>query len=103
MVTGRARTLRSYYVQRRCGGVPLRRKRVHLKSTRESFDNRNIQYELSDEEEEEANPSVPTGNTDTPARPVDVDVNNKTMSESTEPDLRRSGRIWKQTQFYQAV
>ena len=106
IVTGRASTPRSYHVQRMTGGVPLRRNRVHLRTTRENFDAN--QFIRSDgKEEEEIGTSVQTTNTadknnvETPLVPVNS-TNNEDTSVPTAPIIRRSDRVRRQTQFYQA-
>ena len=51
VVCGQADTPRSYYVQRLAGGAPLKRNRIHLRETRETFEN--VPSSVVDSEEEE--------------------------------------------------
>ena len=51
VVCGQADTPRSYYVQRLAGGAPLKRNRIHLRETRETFEN--VPSSAVDSEEEE--------------------------------------------------
>ena len=97
IITGQAETPRSYFVQRLAGGVVLRRNRVHLRPTMETFEN--VPQRMVDDEEdeetmvppsEETNSAVPTAPTEAP------------VPASVEPGPRRSGRLRTQTQFYQA-
>ena len=118
-ITGRADTPRSYFVQRMAGGQLLRRNRVHLRSTRENFDV--ARHPPSDgEEEEELSPSVTMASNVQENRPpvpmVRNIVDNQNVAQrdsvvpndgannvpATGPNIRRSNRKRKQTQFYQA-
>ena len=105
VVTGRAGTPRSYFVQRVSGGVPLRRNRVHLRPTQETFENfsnhaPDIPVDDEDEEGEEEHVTQSPGETNAvaPAAPTEV----SSPVNSVEPGVRRSGRSRVQTQFYQA-
>jgi transposase InsO family protein len=107
VVTGRAGTPRSYHVQRIAGGVPLRRNRVHLRSTPKMFDRR--RYPTSEgEEEEEIVSSLPTTkramDNNTVEQPM-ASAGDASVEATTTPaklGIRRSDRMRKQTQFYQA-
>ena len=103
VVTGQASTPRSYYVQRMSGGVPLRRNRVHLKSTRENFSRAQVQQ---DDEEEEVleRPVVGSGNVVTNNDIVAPAPAGGNAAVATSSPLvpRRSGRIRNATDFYEA-
>ena len=99
VVTGQAATPRSYTVQRLAGGVPLRRNRVHLRTTRESFPEG--PYQESDGEEEEEEVMSTTSNNagdNSPGMGTVVD----TVPPPATSNLRRSNRIKKQTEFFQS-
>ena len=97
IVTGQAGTPRSYFVQRLAGGVVLRRNRIHLRPTIETFGNLPRGMVDDEEEEEMMVPSPEETNTAAPAAPREAPV-----PAPVEPGLRRSGRLRTQTQFYQA-
>ena len=84
-MTDVAPTPRSYVVQRVAGGVPLRRNRVHLRTTREDFP-------IVDEDEDVGAALV--------APPVTVQAPRALSAPVVQP--RQSGRERKQTAFYQA-
>ena len=103
VVTGRAATPRSYIVERVAGGVPLRRNRVHLRSTREPFTLGSRQT-IVDEDEDDV------------VRPSTNDVGENSAVETPAPDAgagavsppaavgpqRRGTRVRKQTEFFQS-
>ena len=91
VVTDMAPTPRSYVVRRVAGGVPLRRNRVHLRTTREDFPRVSSDGE-EEEEEDVGDASV--------APPVTVQAPRALSAPVMQP--RRSGRERKQTDFYQA-
>ena len=91
-MTGEATTPRSYIVQRMSGGAPLRRNRVHLRSTRESFGK-----PLPDEEEDEVDVTSTVRPADEPGISTPV-----TLPVSDVPMVRRGTRERRPTQFYQA-
>ena len=95
LVNGEAGTPRSYVVQRIAGGIPLRRNRVHIRTTRENFD-----PPVPDGEDED----VVVGLTDAGNEPqVTLPVTTQeTLPAPIERVVRRSDRVRKQTQFYQA-
>ena len=94
-MNGEAGTPRSYVVQRIAGGIPLRRNRVHIRTTRENFD-----PPVPDGEDED----VVVGLTDAGNEPqVTLPVTTQeTLPAPIERVVRRSDRVRKQTQFYQA-
>ena len=94
-MNGEAGTPRSYIVQRVAGGVPLRRNRMHIRTTRENFGPPVVGGEEED---------VDVGQSYADNEPqVTVPVTNEeTLYAPSEPVVRRSDRIKKQTQFYQA-
>ena len=107
IVTGHAATPRSYIVQRMSGGMPLRRNRVQLRPTREYFgDMRAPSVEDEEEEEVESVParSLPSESfISIPVVPNNGGANNNkeaVTSSSTQPAMRRSNRMRKQTDFY---
>ena len=104
LVTGRASTPRSYMVQRLSGGEPLRRNRVHLRSTRESFPEQQHTYPEELEEEEEVSRSVTSRNStaEEPAATPTQGADNELDAAGSPAGLRRSVRPRRQTQFYQA-
>ena len=101
VVTGHAATPRSYVVQRLAGGTPLRRNRVHLRTTREAFSEGIRAFSDGEEEEEEA--EYPATN-DVADEPVDLARNGDVgaLPSCSPPVLRRSDRQRKQTQFFQS-
>ncbi len=123
-ITGLASTPRSYHVQRMSGGKVLRRNRVHLKPTIEDWDNRQYygtedvvdQYDLPAQKEVSGRnpvPSVPhatqiPGSSGEPQTPVStaspqIPASSQTpASTSSTAPLRRTARIMKQRDFYQA-
>ena len=72
-VSGYADTPRSYYVERVAGGVPLRRNRVHLRTTRESFPGRRVDVSMDADEEEDVSST---------ARVVDCNVSVETNMDA---------------------
>ena len=108
-----AGTPRSYYVKRLGGGKPLRRNRVDIRPTRETFQNFQRQSATNEEDEEviSARPEgkgTEVGNNDMCGNNVD-DQNDSELPELPElPSLpapgesavRRSTRVRKETQFY---
>ena len=99
VVTGQAATPRSYTVQRLAGGVPLRRNRVHIRTTRESFPG-GPYPESSGEEDEEEIVATATNNVgdETPGASAVVE----TVPQTTTSNLRRGSRVRKQTEFFQS-
>ena len=97
IVTGQAETPRSYFVQRLAGGVVLRRNRVHIRPTMETFENVPHGTVYNEEEEEVMVQSPEEMNSTAPATPMDAPA-----PVLVEPALRRSGRSRTQTQLYQA-
>ena len=81
-------------MQRTDGGVPLRRNRVHLRTTRENFDDPIVHSEDADDV---AGP-VDAGNKPRVTVPV---ATPETLSAPVECIVHRSDRVRKQTQFYQ--
>ena len=100
VVKGRAATLRSYIVQRLAGGVPLRRNRVHLRTTPETF-GEGVPPIFDDQEEEEEVVSEGVSGGILASAP---DVADETLSapSTATPALRRSNRQRKQTEFFQS-
>ena len=101
VVCGQASTPRSYVVQRLDGGVPLRRNRVHLRETSETFENMSKEMAVNDDEEL----VIPSQSEDITSQVMNSRVNGTPDpgSETTmqdEPTLRRSVRVRKETQFY---
>ena len=92
VVTGEASTPRSYIVQRMAGGAPLRRNRVHLRTTRENFGK-----PLPDEDVDEVDATPTVHPADEPGISPPV-----TLPVSAVPEPRRGTRERKPTQFYQA-
>ena len=101
IVTGQAETPRSYFVQRLAGGVVLRRNRIHLRPTMETFENVPRGMVDDEEDEEVMFPSPAETNIAVPAAPVEVPVP-APVPTPVQPGLRRGGRLRTQTQFYQA-
>ena len=95
LVNGEAGTPRSYVVQRVAGGVPLRRNRVHIRTTRENF-----AAPVVNGEEEDV--GVGQGDADNEPQVTVPVTNHETLLAPSEPVVRRSDRMRKQTQFYQA-
>ena len=94
LVSGEAGTPRSYVVQRVAGGVPLRRNRVHIRTTRENFDG-----PLHNGEEEDVVGQADADNEPQVTVPVTAE---ETLPAPVERVVRRSDRVRNQTQFYQA-
>ncbi len=93
VVTGYADTPRSYYVERIAGGVPLRRNRVHLRTTQESFRDQR-RYPCDDDEEDDSVPMVSTGMDESGAEPIQPgDRVPSSPVQSVPIPLRRSGRV----------
>ena len=97
VVTGEASTPRSYIVQRIAGGTPLRRNRMHLRTTRENFGE-----PLPEEEEEDMNVTSAAQPADEPVAIAPDAVAPMTSPVSGVPVLRRSARERRPTLFYQA-
>ena len=97
VVTGHAKTPRSYYVQRLAGGVPLRRNRVHLRPTVETFEKVTQPTWDDEEDEDDEELVIPPSGAAAPAAPTEAP-----LPPSVGPAVRRSGRSRAQTQFYQA-
>lgn len=100
VVKGRAATPRSYIVQRLAGGVPLRRNRVHLRTTPETF-GEGVPLIFDDQEEEEEVVSEGVSGGILASAPDVVDETLPAPSTAT-PALRRSNRQRKQTEFFQS-
>ena len=75
-------------------GVPLRRNRVHFRTTRENFDG-----PLHNGEEEDVVGQADADNEPQVTVPVTAE---ETLPAPAERVVRRSDRVRKQTQFYQA-
>ena len=95
VVYGQANTPLSYYVQKLAGGVPLRRNRIHLRETWETFKNVPSPAVDSEEEEEVINPEPQEMNFEAGQCVAD----DKGEIPTEIPVLRRSGRVQKQTEF----
>ena len=98
VVCGQADTPRSYYVQRLAGGVPLKRNRIHLRETRETFENVPSSAVDSEEEEEVIIPEPQEMNFE--AGQCVADDKTEVPTETHVPVLRRGRRERKQTEFY---
>ena len=102
MITGYASTPRSYYVERMAGGAPLRRNRVHLRSTPEVFQRG---YREEDEEDDgDSTGKIPPLPESVDAQPSIPD-HGASDSEQPHPDElvpRRSQRVRKAPDRYMA-
>ena len=81
-------------MQRIAGGIPLRRNRVHIRTTRENFD-----PPVQDGDDEDVVGLPDAGNEPQVTLPV---TTQETLPAPIERVVRRSDRVRKQTQFYQA-
>ncbi len=106
-VVGDASTPRSYFVQRMEGGRMLRRNRVHMKPTRENWDSR----QFVDDSVEDLYVSDPYIRAPTPDSVMDnvpvpdgevATVPASPASPVTTVPMRRTNRVRKQRDFYQA-
>ena len=99
VVTGSGGTPRSYVVQRLGGGVPLRRNRVHLRSTAETFEDVPQCVSEEDDEDEDA---LPVDSGEPSGTPQAAPTASPPVAVPDAPGLRRGCRARKQTQFFQA-
>ena len=99
VVTGSGGTPRSYVVQRLGGGVPLRRNRVHLRSTAETFED--VPQCVSEEEDEDED-ALPVDSGEPSGTPQAAPTASPPVAVPDAPGLRRGCRTRKQTQFFQA-
>ena len=99
VVTGSGGTPRSYVVQRLGGGVPLRRNRVHLRSTAETFEDVPQCVSEEDDEDEDA---LPVDSGEPSGTPQAAPTASPPVAVPDAPGLRRGCRTRKQTQFFQA-
>ena len=103
IVTGRAATPRSYVVQRLAGGEPLRRNRVHLRTTSETF-TEGVSPTMDDGEEEEELVSSTTNSVagSAPVPSAVAEMVPPPTAPAPTSSLRRSDRLRKQTVFFQS-
>ena len=107
-----ADTPRSYYVKRLGGGEPLRRNRVDIRPTRETFQNFKRQSAINEEDEEVISAGPEGMDTEVGNNMCGNNVDDQNDIELPElPELpslpaqgetavRRSIRVRKETQFY---
>ena len=101
VITGRAPTPRSYIVQRLAGGMPLRRNRVQIRTTRENFTDDIPSRSDDEEEEEEVGPPTTNNVVEGPVGSAPTGGAGA-LPSCSPPVLRRSDRQRKQTQFFQS-
>ena len=97
VVTCSGGTPRSYVVQRLGGGVPLRRNRVHLRSTAETFED--VPQCVSEEDDEDEDP-LPVDSEEPSGTPQAAPTASPPVSVPDSPSLRRVNHARKQTQFF---
>ena len=102
VVSGRASTPRSYLVQRIAGGGILRRNRVHIRSTKESFDNQHHQEENDSDDDGQDYTQVANRGKQTINTAGDEIASSSAAVTPKDNGPRRGNRVRKQTDFYQA-